>query len=106
MSRAAWVAGVWLLLAGCGSPERRACVSACEAGNKCTGAKQQRCQSLCDAVPDGCTTEFRDYWSCAADHPEDACGGYLNACGTEFAKHANCITAWCFTHPLDAACYY
>jgi hypothetical protein len=97
-----------LLFVGCGAaadPAISSCRTACGTENSCAGAKQQNCNSLCDARPAKCTQEYADYWSCAEAHPSEACSSY-KSCTDVFAKLSSCIFAFCFAYPLDAACFY
>ncbi len=100
--------GVASALLACGSvpPEHTACLNACNAENKCPGAKQERCDSLCNARPPDCTSEYTAWWTCAGNHLDQACGSYLNTCATEFAHWDNCVSAFCLVHALDSNCYY
>lgn len=97
-----------LLLAGCGAssdPAISSCLDACGTENKCSGAKQQNCSSLCNARPKDCTKEYADYWSCADAHLADACTSYPS-CNDVFGKLSTCIVAYCLVFALDSACYY
>ena len=97
-----------LFAAGCGAggdPVTSSCLNACSAENACAGAKQQNCSSLCNARPSKCTSEFANYWTCAEGYPGEACSSYPH-CFDAFSKLSNCLFAYCFAYPLDAACYY
>ena len=98
-----------LLFLACGAPqvdpEISSCRNACATENSCPGAKQQNCNSLCDARPSKCMPEYADYWTCAEAHPTEACSSY-QSCTSAFARYSNCVLAFCFAYPLDAACFY
>jgi hypothetical protein len=98
-----------LVLAGCGgppdSPEHAACIEACNAQNKCAGAKQESCDGLCGARPKDCTKEYSDYWLCADAHLAEACNSFAD-CNTQFSKLSACVVAYCLVYALDSACYY
>lgn len=97
-----------VLFSGCGDrPEHAACLKACEARNKCAGAKQERCDGLCGAEPKDCTREYADWWTCAGGHLDEACSSdFSSSCGTEFAHWGTCVEAFCLVHALDPDCYY
>jgi hypothetical protein len=95
-----------LFLAACDTPDHAACLSACDAQNKCAGAKQTRCANLCNARPKDCTNEYTTYWTCAGTHLDEVCNALSGTCGDAFGKYSTCITAYCTVNPLDTNCYY
>lgn len=94
------------LLAACDTADHAACLNACDAQNKCAGAKQQACASLCNARPKDCTNEYTTYWTCAGAHLDEVCSPLSGTCGDAFGKFSTCVTAYCTVHPLDTDCYY
>jgi hypothetical protein len=104
LARAMLLASV--LLAACDSPDHAACLSACDAQNKCSGAKQTNCGGLCNAKPPDCSSEYTAYWTCAGSHLSEVCSPLTGTCADQFGKWSSCVTAFCLVNPLDSNCYY